>query len=139
MAIESNSDESTAPGPLKDLYTFIFLCLGNNQTITRSEGHCKDSDVTRLWQKQAMPAPKTALPALKNFKTSEKLKIQTFYSQSQNQLFKSYFSLEVLCSGAWKNGLAITIFKKMHACGELCPSGLAASSIRENAPSGDNC
>ena len=25
------------------------------------------SDVTRLWQKQAMPAPETALPALENF------------------------------------------------------------------------
>ena len=25
------------------------------------------SDVTRLWQKQEMPAPKTALPALQNF------------------------------------------------------------------------
>ena len=36
------------------------------------------SEVTRLWHKQAMPAPKTALPALKNFKTSESEKFKHF-------------------------------------------------------------
>ena len=30
-------------------------------------------DVTRLWQKQAMPAPETTLPALKNFKMRQNL------------------------------------------------------------------
>ena len=31
------------------------------------------SDVTRLWQKQAIPVPKTTLPALKSFKMRQKL------------------------------------------------------------------
>ena len=83
------------------------------------------SDVTRLWQKQAIPAPKTALPALKNFKNFGKVKnLNILLTKSAIQIIFFLGSSMLRCMEKWFSDHDIQKNVSLRRAMPLRPSGL---------------